>query len=98
MTVITVVVTATPPQGTPAQVRDLRCTVTPGTPVNLRNGPARTAKLLDTLPASTRFLAQGRNEDATWLYGFTERQMAGWLIASSLECDGNPAELVEVDR
>lgn len=91
--VITVVVTATP-----SQVRDLRCEVTPGTPVNLRNGPARDAKLLDTLPAGTRFLAQGRNEDASWLYGFTERQMPGWLIASSVECDGNPAQLVEVDR
>jgi hypothetical protein len=93
--VITVVVTATPSQ---ARVRDLRCTVTPGTPVNLRGGPARTERLLDSLPAGTRFLAQGRNEDATWLYGFTERQMPGWLIASSVECDGDPLQLVEVDR
>jgi hypothetical protein len=91
--IITVVVTPTQ-----TQVRDLRCEVTPGTPVNLRNGPARDARLLDTLPAGTRFLAQGRNEDAGWIYGFTERQMAGWLIASSVECDGNPAQLVEVDR
>lgn len=91
--VVTVVVTATS-----AQVRDLRCTVTPGTPVNLRNGPARAAKLLDTLQPGTRFLAQGRNEDATWIYGFTERQVPGWLIASSVECDGNLAQLVEVDR
>jgi hypothetical protein len=91
--VITVVVTATP-----AQVRDLRCIVTPGTPVNLRSGPARADSLLATLPAGTRFLAQGRNADATWLYGFTEFQMPGWLIASSVECDGNPAQLVEVDR
>lgn len=91
--VITVVVTATP-----AQVRDLRCTVTPGTPVNLRGGPARTENLLGSLPAGTRFLAQGRNENASWLYGFTERQTPGWLIASSVECDGDPAQLVEVDR
>lgn len=91
--IVTVVVTPTP-----AQMRDLRCEVTPGTPVNLRNGPARDADLLDTLPAGTRFLAQGRNENAGWIYGFTERQMAGWLIASSVECDGDPAQLVEVDR
>jgi hypothetical protein len=108
--VITVVVTATPPRSTvlvplpedrgsgESQVRDLRCIVTPGTPVNLRGGPARTERLLGTLPAGTRFLAQGRNEDASWLYGFTERQMPGWLIASSVECDGNATQLVEVDR
>lgn len=107
---VVVVVTATPPQTSvlvpqpeekktgEAQVRDLRCTVTPGTPVNLRNGPARAARLLELLQPSTRFLAQGRNADATWIYGFTERQMPGWLIASSVECDGDPAQLVEVDR
>jgi hypothetical protein len=94
--VITVVVTATP--AGQATVRDLRCEVTPGTPVNLRSGPARAERLLITLPAGTRFLAQGRNEDASWLYGFTERQQPGWLIASSVECDGEPAQLVEVDR
>lgn len=93
--VATVIVVVT---ATPAQVRDLRCTVTPGAPVNLRKGPARTATLIDTLIAGTRFLAQGRNEDASWIYGFTERQMPGWLIASSIACDGDPAQLVEVDR
>lgn len=93
--VITVVVVVT---ATPAQVRDLRCDVTPGTPVNLRKGASRTAQMLDTLQPGTRFLAQGRNEDATWLYGFTEHQMPGWLIASSVDCDGDPAQLVEVDR
>jgi hypothetical protein len=77
---------------------DSECVVTPGTPVNLRRGPARTERLLGSLPEGTAFIAFGRNEDATWLYGATPRRTFGWLIASAVACLGELARLPVVDR
>jgi uncharacterized protein YraI len=72
--------------------------VTPGTPVNLRRGPARTERLIGALPEGTNFVAFGRNEDATWLYGATPRRTFGWLIASAVACQGDVGRLPVVDR
>ncbi len=76
----------------------LACEVTPGTPVNFRRGPSRTDRLIGTLRAGTPLIAQGRNDDGTWLYGLGPRSTSGWLIASSVVCNGDMTALPVVDR
>jgi hypothetical protein len=78
--------------------RGLACEVTPGTPVNFRLGPSRTDRLIGTLRPGTQFLALGRNDDGSWLYGEGPRSTSGWLIASSVQCNGDAAALPLVDR
>ncbi len=76
----------------------LACKVTPGTPVNFRRGPSRADRLIGTLRAGTPLIAQGRNDDGTWLYGLGPRSTSGWLIASSVACNGDMTALPVVDR
>ncbi len=90
------------PQPTPTTVYgvvvELTCTVTPGTPVNIRRGPSRSERLLGALPAGNTFRAKGRNEDASWLYGTGQNGVTGWMIASGLVCKGDTRDLAIVDR
>lgn len=86
------------PTAAPATPIDSECVVTPGTPVNLRRGPSRTERLLGALPEGATFVAFGRNEDATWLYGATARRTFGWLIASAVACQSDVQALPVVDR
>jgi hypothetical protein len=79
-------------------LRQARCVVTPGTPVNLRVGPARTERLLGTLREGAPFVVTGRNEGADWLYGVTARGTLGWLIASAITCEDDAGKLPVVDR
>ena len=95
------VATETPtPTPTPVLMttHEMACTVTPGTPVNFRRGPARTDPLVAALRAGTAFTAQGRTEDGAWLFGIGPRSATGWLIASSVECASDVQRLPVVDR
>jgi uncharacterized protein YraI len=79
-------------------LQQVRCVVTPGTPVNLRRGPARTERLLGTLRAGAPFVVTGRNEAGDWLYGVTARGTIGWLITSAVGCESDANKLPVVDR
>jgi len=57
--------------------------------LNLRSGPARTARLIGKLRPGAKFSATGRNAEGTWLYGATERGAFGWVIASAMRCEGD---------
>ncbi len=104
--IVTVIVTVTAPPATPLPtpttvygvVSGLNCTVTPGTPVNIRRGPSRNERLLGSLLPGGAFRAQGRNEDASWLYGTAQNGIIGWMIASGLTCEGDTRDLAIVDR
>jgi hypothetical protein len=88
----TVETTPTTAVGTVA-VAEIKCVVTPGAPVNVRTGPSRTFRSLGTLRPGSAFNASGRNQDADWLFGATARGTEGWLIASSVKCEGDAANL-----
>jgi hypothetical protein len=79
-------------------LQQVRCVVTPGTPVNLRRGPARTERLLGTLRSGAPFVVTGRNEAGDWLYGVTARGTIGWLITSAVGCESDANKLPVVDR
>ncbi len=92
---ITMLAESATPQVTPtvaeaqAPPEPLTCVVAINRALNLRGGPARTARLLGQLRPGAQFAATGRNDDATWLYGATERGDFGWVIASAVRCDGD---------
>jgi hypothetical protein len=100
----TLATTQQPATSTPTAIptlvvlQELRCVVTPGTPVNLRTGPARTERLLGQLREGAPFVVAGRNEDGSWLYGVTARGTIGWLIASAVSCEDDVNKLPVVDR
>ncbi len=94
----TTAATATSALTPPQSALGLACEVTPGTPVNFRLGPSRADRLIGTLRSGTQFLARGRNDDGTWLYGEGPRSTSGWLISSSVQCNGDIAALPVVDR
>ena len=74
---------------TPAPPEALACVVASTSNLNLRNGPARTARLIGRLRPGAKFSATGRNAEGTWLYGATERGAFGWVIASAMRCEGD---------
>jgi uncharacterized protein YgiM (DUF1202 family) len=82
---------------TEAPVGPLACVVAINRALNLRAGPDRTTRLLGQLRPGAKFSATGRNADATWLYGATERGDLGWVIASAVRCDGDPGGLPVVN-
>jgi len=75
---------------TPAPPEALPCVVISTVNLNVRSGPARTARLIGRLPPGAKFSATGRNSgDETWLYGVTERGTFGWVIGSAVRCEGD---------
>jgi hypothetical protein len=66
------------------------CTLTSASALNLRDGPATTAQVLETLPAGTRFEAADWSEGLDWAYGlgFTR---PGWVPADVLACTYPPS-------
>lgn len=96
---LTATVETTPTTGAPTvAVAEIKCVVTPGAPVNLRRGPGRTFRSLGTLRPGSEFNASGRNQDGDWLFGTTARGTEGWLIASSVKCEGDVASLPATDE
>ena len=83
---------------TEVAVTALSCEVTPGTPVNFRRGPSRLAKQIGVLRQGTPFIAQGRIEDGSWLFGVGPRNTPGWLIVTAVQCSGDVTQLPVVDR
>ena len=76
-------------QETPVPSEALACVVASTMNLNLRSGPARTARLIGKLRPGAKFSATGRNAEGTWLYGATERGAFGWVIASAMRCEGD---------
>src|SRR6266545_216666 len=54
--------------------------------LNTRDGPQRSAQIVDVLQRGERFEALRRTSGATWLYGITPRGRWGWVGTSFVRC------------
>ncbi len=66
------------------------CRLTSASAVNLRDSPAATAQVLETLPAGTRFEAADWSEGLDWAYGLGLTR-PGWVPADFLACTYPPS-------